>query len=138
MICVSACSSNNSETQESEVYPVAVEEVTQFQDTTPYSPYVGSPTNEPINKQSSEDLSPRGQAFQNAFNLGRQLGASDARNGERNCHTYAASYSDDWIKQQFIQGYELGYNEVMAQRSYEPNYVDDDENYFYYEEDIDN
>ena len=75
----------------------------------------------------------RAQAFQDAFNLGRQLGTDDARNGENHCRVYAASYSDDWIKQQFIQGYEEGYNEVMAEYSYEADY--DDDNYYYYEDD---
>lgn len=134
-ICLSACSSNNKETQENEESPIAVEEVVEYRDTTNYAPYISPSIDEPTSKQSSEDLSPRAQAFQNAFNLGRQLGASDAQNGERNCRAYAASYSDDWIKQQFIQGYEVGYNEVMANRSYQPGYEDNDDNYYYYEED---
>jgi hypothetical protein len=125
LICLSACSSNNSETQENEVATVEPEE----------NVYIPCSTNEePSNESSSEDLSPRAKAFQEAYNLGMQLGASDAQKGENNCRACAASYTDEWIRMQFVQGYEVGYNGVMAERSYEPGYEDDDDNYYYYEE----
>jgi hypothetical protein len=92
-------------------------------------------TNEaPSNESSSGDQNTRAQAFKEAYNIGMQLGASDAQKGENNCRACAASYSDEWIRLQFIQGYEDGYNGVMVERSYEPGYEDDDDNYYYYYE----
>lgn len=78
----------------------------------------------------------RSEAFQFAFNTGRELGYSDAINGINDCNAAASAYSDEWIKQAFIQGYELGQAEAGANStSYsivydEVDYEDDD----YYED----
>lgn len=128
-----ACNSRENNVNDNDIVQrvEAVEDSYQYTDTSSSETYS---TSTQSNYAPSNSSVTRSVAFQNAFNLGRELGAQDARNGENNRRICAASYTDEWIQQQFIQGYELGYNEVMAARSYEPDYEDDD-NYYYYEED---
>ncbi len=75
----------------------------------------------------------RSDAFRFAFDSGKQSGYSDGLKGENNCSAMASVYSDDWIKQAFIQGYELGQAEAGSESagSEGNEYVDCDDDYYY-------
>lgn len=82
----------------------------------------------------------RSQAFQNAFNSGKQIGYSDGMNGVSDGCTYASAYTDDWIKQAFLQGYEMGQAEAVSKGGSGASYYmeeeeyDGDEEYYYDDE----
>lgn len=88
---------------------------------------------------SAPHIPNRQKAISDAFELGKELGRIDGRKGINDCHTYATAYSDDWIKQAFIQGYEWGLAEVgyddSESYSGADNYTEYDEPSFYYDDD---
>lgn len=94
-----------------------------------------STTEQPYQSSSPTNASTRSDAYQLAFNSGKQLGYSDGQKGINDCHSVASAYSDDWIKQAFIQGYEMGQAEAGSNSSVEEykevEYDDED----YYDED---
>lgn len=84
---------------------------------------------------TSTNSSSRSDAFQLAFNSGKQIGYSDGLKGINDCYTAASAYTDDWIKQAFIQGYELGQAEAGSNSSVvEYEEVEYDDGGYYYDD----
>lgn len=95
-----------------------------------------STTEQLYQSSSTTNAATRSDAYQLAFNSGKQLGYSDGLKGINDCYSAASAYSDDWIKQAFIQGYEMGQAEAGSNSSVveyeEVEY--DDEGYYYDDE----
>lgn len=69
----------------------------------------------------------RSQAFRDAFNSGKRIGYSDGMNGVNDGDTYASAYTDEWIKQAFLQGYEMGQSEAASKGGRSSYYVEEEE-----------
>ena len=80
--------------------------------------YSSNPTPDaPVSTTSSGNNTTRSDAFQMAFNCGKSAGYSDALNGVNDSYSGASVYSDDWLQQAYIQGYELGQSEAESHSS---------------------
>lgn len=131
LIFGSACSSKSQE--ESNDMTEQVQSSTST--TNSYTAPQMSTTEQPDQSSSSFNTSTRSDAFQLAFNSGKQLGYSDALEGINDCYAAASAYTDDWIKQAFIQGYEMGQAEAGSNSSaIEYEEVECDDCGYYYDD----
>lgn len=96
---------------------------------------ITSKSDSSIATQPTEDVQPiatqteftRQQAYNDAFKSGKELGYSDGLNGVYDGQSYASVYSDDWIKQAFLQGYDFGQAEAASQAEPESYDYDSDD-----------
>jgi hypothetical protein len=134
LIVGSACSSKSQE----ESNEVSEQVQPSASTTNSYTAPQMSTDEQPYQSSSPSNNSSRSDAFQLAFNTGKQLGYSDGLKGINDCYSAASAYTDDWIKQAFIQGYEMGQAEAGSYSSAveydEDEYEYDDGGYYYDDE----
>lgn len=74
----------------------------------------------------------RQNAYDQAFKSGVEMGRYDGPSGVHQGYEYASVYTDDWIRQAFIQGYEYGFTMAGGYEVVEDEYYEDE---YYYEDD---
>lgn len=113
IFCLCSCSSNSKTDAETVSEHVRAVESATVEYYTPqsYTPATSQAVPE-TGRSSQSGASTRADAFKLAFSTGKQIGYSDGLRGVNECYLAASAYSDEWIKQAFIQGYELGQAEA--------------------------